>query len=91
MEKYSIKEREGNFMFNNEPISFEVTEELAVLSVNPKGVSKEVNMVSWNGRPAKLEVREWTPNHERGYKGVTFTDDEAIKLRDALIKKYGLQ
>ena len=44
---------------------YEITEEIGVLSESKGGWRKEVNMVSWNDKPAKLDIREWAPNHEK--------------------------
>lgn len=63
---------------------YEITEELGVLSDSPTGWTKEVNMVSWNGREAKLDIRDWAPEHEKMAKGITLNKDEARKLRDIL-------
>lgn len=63
---------------------FEITKELGVLSENPKGWKKELNLVSWNEYPEKFDLREWSPDHERMGKGVTLTFDEAMHLRDLL-------
>ena len=40
----------------------------------------EVNLVSWNGRPAKYEIRKWDENHEKMGKGVTLTKEEIVEL-----------
>jgi hypothetical protein len=65
-------------------ISFEIKETLGVLSESAKGWTKELNMVSWNGREAKYDIREWDPSHEKMGKGLTFTKDELIKLKELL-------
>lgn len=67
-------------------IKYEITEELAVLSESAKGWTKEINMVSWNDRDPKIDIREWSPEHERMGKGVTLSKEEAKILRDALNK-----
>lgn len=67
-------------------IKYEITEELAVLSESARGWTKEVNMVSWNDRDAKIDIREWSPEHERMGKGVTLSNEEAKILRDVLNK-----
>lgn len=38
--------------------SYEIVEEIGVLSENPKGWRKELNLVSWNGRPPKFDLRD---------------------------------
>ena len=46
-------------------IKFEIEKHIGVLSENGNGWRKELNMVSWNGRPAKYDIRDWTESHER--------------------------
>lgn len=63
---------------------YEILEEIAVLSENPKGWRKEFNLVSWNGRPAKFDIRDWAPNHEKMGKGVTLSNEEFEALKSTL-------
>jgi hypothetical protein len=65
-------------------IKYEITEELAVLSESSRGWTKELNMVSWNDREPKFDIREWAPNHERMGKGVTLNREEMKKIKDIL-------
>lgn len=65
-------------------LKYEITKRIGELSVTPKGWTKEVNMVSWNERPAKVDIREWDPTHEKMKKGITLTSEEVMKLRDLL-------
>lgn len=67
-------------------IKYEITEELAVLSESARGWTKEVNMVSWNDREPKFDIREWAPEHERMGKGVTLSREEAKILKEVLNK-----
>ena len=62
-------------------IKYEITETIGILSENAKGWTKELNKVSWNGYPAKYDIREWAPDHSRMGKGVTLTDAEFENLR----------
>ena len=48
--------------------------------------NKEVNLVSWNGRPAKLDIRNWQKDHEKCGKGITLTREEAESLLELLKK-----
>ncbi|MEN2300022.1 PC4/YdbC family ssDNA-binding protein, partial [Enterococcus faecalis] len=57
----------------NEEFSYEILEEVAVLSENARGWGKELNLISWNGRPPKFDLREWAPEHEKMGKGMTLT------------------
>jgi len=65
-------------------IKYEIIEELAVLSESSRGWTKELNMVSWNDREPKFDIREWAPNHERMGKGVTLNREEMKKIKDIL-------
>lgn len=65
-------------------IKYEITKELGVLSESAKGWTKELNMVSWNDREPKFDLREWAPEHEKMGKGVTLTEDEAKALFELL-------
>lgn len=65
-------------------IKYEITDHLAVLSTSSLGWSKGLNLVSWNDRPAKYDLREWAPDHSRMGKGITLSDEEAKMLREAL-------
>lgn len=65
-------------------IKFEIIEQLGVLSESEKGWKKELNLVSWNGREPKYDLRDWSENHEKMGKGITLSEEEAIKLRNIL-------
>lgn len=65
-------------------LKFEITERIGILSESAKGWSKEINLVSWNDREPKYDIREWDPEHEKMSKGITLNKDEVIKLRDCL-------
>ncbi|WP_249168652.1 YdbC family protein [Alkaliphilus sp. B6464] len=55
-----------------------------ILSESNKGWTKELNLISWNGREAKFDIREWDPEHIKMGKGVTLSREELKKLRDIL-------
>lgn len=62
-------------------LKFEITEKIGVLSENAKGWTKELNLVSWNEREPKYDIREWAPDHAKMGKGVTLTVDELAELK----------
>ncbi len=64
--------------------TFKVVEEVGVLSEGAGGWQKEMNLVSWNERDPKYDIREWDANHEKMRKGVTLTVDELVELRSIL-------
>jgi len=65
-------------------LKFEITEKIGVVSENAKGWTKELNMVSWNEREPKYDLREWAPDHAKMGKGVTLTADELAELKNIL-------
>ena len=65
-------------------IKYEIKETVGSLSENNKGWSKELNLISWNDREPKYDIRDWTPEHEKMGKGVTLSTEELKKLRDLL-------
>lgn len=65
-------------------LKYEITEKIGVLSENAKGWTKELNMVSWNEKDPKYDIREWAPDHSRMGKGVTLTVDELTSLKELL-------
>lgn len=71
---------------SNREISFVIERYLGVLSESQNGWKKELNLVSWNGKPAKLDLREWSPDHQRMAKGVTLRYEEARLLQRALYR-----
>ena len=67
-------------------IQYEIVKEIAVLSTSDSGYTKEINLISWNGKEAKYDIRSFPPNREKCGKGVTLTEAEAGKLLAALPK-----
>lgn len=63
-------------------IKFEILREIAVLSENAKGWRKELNLISWNEREPKYDIRDWSPDHTKMGKGVTLTQEEYDKLSE---------
>jgi len=65
-------------------IKFEIVKNIGVISESPKGWMKELNLISWNGREPKYDLRDWDPGHEKMGKGVTLTGEELKKLKEVL-------
>ena len=69
----------------NTTFNYEIVEHIATLSQSGD-TSKELNRVSYNGSPAKYDLRSWkrTDGEEKLLKGLTLTDEEATALKEAL-------
>ena len=68
-------------------ISCDIKEHLGILHTSGRGWTKEINLISWNGRAPKLDIREWNPDHSKCMKGVTLSEEEAKTLSELLAKK----
>lgn len=66
--------------------TFEIVEKLLVLSENEKGWTKELNRVSFNGAPAKFDLRTWSQDHTKMGKGITLSNEEFKVILDAFRK-----
>jgi hypothetical protein len=65
-------------------IQFEITRHIGILSTSARGWTKELNLVSWNGRDPKYDLREWSPDHQVMGKGITLNDAEVAALKALL-------
>lgn len=65
---------------------FEIVERIGVISEKPSGWSKELNFVSFNEYEPKFDIREWSEDHSKMGKGVTFTLEELKELRKLIDK-----
>ena len=65
-------------------VKFEINHHIGVLSEGAKGWRKELNLVSWNGRDPKYDLRDWSPEHEKMGKGITLSNEEVEKLAGLL-------
>ena len=74
----------------DDEIECEIIETFGIFSQGSRNWNKEVNLVSWNGRPAKLDIRNWQRDHEKCGKGITITREEAeelVKLLNKILKE----
>lgn len=62
-------------------IKFEIVKKIGVLSSSAKGWNKELNLVSWNDREAKYDIREWAPDGITMSKGITLSKEELSQLK----------
>lgn len=67
-------------------LEYEVVKELGVIKESGSWATK-VCLVSWSGKPAKIDIRAWNEAPDAKYKvgkGVTLSDEEAVRLFDIL-------
>lgn len=63
-------------------IKFEIRQYIGVRSESSKGWTKELNLVSWNDKEPKYDLREWDPDHKKMGKGMRLTSDELKNLKE---------
>lgn len=70
----------------NTAFNYEIVEQVAVVLSQSGDTTKELNRVSYNGSPAKYDLRSWrrADGEEKLLKGLTLTEDEARALKGAL-------
>lgn len=65
-------------------IKFEIIQKVGVLSQSEKGWAKQLNLISWNDREPKYDIRDWSPDGQTMGKGVTLSREELKALREIL-------
>jgi hypothetical protein len=65
-------------------IKYEIIKKIGVLSKSASGWTKELNLVSWNDREPKYDLRDWSADRERRGKGLTLSADELLALKKLL-------
>jgi hypothetical protein len=75
--------KEQGDMWREDKVTYEILDTIGVLSERGEW-RKEVNLVSWNGNPPKVDVREWNSDHSKMSRGITLTEAEAGALASAL-------
>ena len=65
-------------------IKYEIVKKIGVVSKSGSGWAKELNLVSWNDREPKYDLRDWSADGSKMGKGVTLSKVELIALRNLL-------
>ena len=69
-------------------IKYDIVENLGILSTNAKGWTKELNLVSWNEREPKYDIRDLNDDHTRMSNGITLSTEEAEVLKNILDDEF---
>jgi hypothetical protein len=74
-------------------LSYSIMPDFDFVIEEGRNTSINLRKVSWNNRPAKIDLRKWSyedGGKERALKGVTLTDDGANELGNILVENgYG--
>jgi hypothetical protein len=65
-------------------LKYEIKRNVGVLGRGAKGWTKELNIISWNDRRAKIDIRDWDEKHEKMSRGITLSKEEVIELKKLL-------
>ncbi|MBC8061834.1 MAG: hypothetical protein H7Y18_14375 [Clostridiaceae bacterium] len=65
---------------------FDIKNSLGTISESSKGWKREINVMTWNNKKAKVDIREWDEKHEQMGKGITLSKEELKQLKDILNK-----
>ena len=64
--------------------NYKIEEEIGVLSEKTTGWRRELNLISWNDREAKYDIRDWAPEHSKMAKGISLSLEEVKILKEIL-------
>ena len=67
---------------------FEIIKHCGIIAEKTKGWKKELNYVSWSGGEPKYDIRDWSPEHDKMGKGITFTENELLNLQALLNRLF---
>jgi hypothetical protein len=65
-------------------IKYEIVKKIGVLSKSASGWAKELNLISWNDRGPKYDIRDWSADGSKMGKGVTLSQEELSALKELL-------
>ena len=65
-------------------VKWDIVKNLGILSEGAGGWKKEVNIVIWNERKPKIDLRAWNADHQKMGKGITLCKDEVIAFKKIL-------
>lgn len=63
-------------------MEYEIIKRLGILEGKPEGFHTEVNIISWDGNPPKLDIRKW--NADRMNRGISLSAEGMEKLQEIL-------
>lgn len=65
-------------------LKFEILRNVGFIGEGSKGWKKEVNIISWNERKPKLDIRDWDESHDKMGRGITLHCNEVESLKGLL-------
>lgn len=66
--------------------NYKIEKHIGTVRTSPDGkYATEVNLISYNNAPAKVDIRPWNKETGQMYKGIALTEDDAIILGQILL------
>ena len=65
-------------------IKYEIVKKIGILSTSASGWAKELNLISWNDREPKYDLRDWSADGSKMGKGATLSKEELSALKELL-------
>ena len=73
---------------NERSVTYKILDHIGVLATYKKNWSKELNLIQWNDRTPKFDIRDWDSDHEHMSRGITLHEDEARELSRLLADRF---
>lgn len=64
-------------------MKYEIIKQLGVLEGDPEGYRVEANIMSWDGRTPKLDIRKWRPDGKPA-SGLCLSEEGLQKLQEII-------
>ena len=68
---------------NSNEFKCKIVKKIGIISVNTQGWTKEVNLVSYNGKKAVVDIRTWSPSKKMS-RGITIDKKNLSRLIELL-------
>ncbi|WP_026476537.1 YdbC family protein [Alkaliphilus transvaalensis] len=65
-------------------IKYDIIRHIGIIGEGNKGWKREINIISWNNRKPKVDIRDWDEKHEKMGKGITLGKEEMKLLKQIL-------
>lgn len=69
-------------------VTYDIVKHIGVIRETPRGYTKEVNLVSWNGAEPKIDIRDWSQDHNRMSKGIALRKEDAQKAAELILNYF---
>lgn len=82
-----------NFKNIDSEFNFKIVQHITTLSTSNTGWTKEINLVCFNGKNPKIDIRDWNSDHSKMSRGISLTKEEFLALQKSIngIKKEILE